>query len=196
MEIINCEQRSPEWFEIKAGVPSPSKFAEIITTKGLPSKQRDKYLYQLAGESVAGIREDSYQSAAMQRGCELESEARTVYEFMTGNQVVEVGFIKCDTAGGSPDGLINDDGGVEIKCPLISTHVGYKVSGKLPTTYFQQVQGYLYITGRQWWDFFSYYPGLKPLLVRVVPDKKFHEVLHNELIKFNEDLKKTIEKIK
>ena len=195
MEIFDIEQQGPEWFQVKAGLPSPSSFNEIITTKGEPSKQRDKYLYRLAGEAVAGIYESSYQSHAMTRGIELEPEARRLYEFQKGVDVQEVGFIKTDLAGGSPDGLVGDNGGIEIKCPLIYTHVEYLVKGKLPTAYFQQVQGYLYITGRKWWDFMSYYPGIKPFIVRVEPDVKWIEKLEIELVRFNEDLGKLVGEI-
>ena len=76
MEILDITQRSAEWFAIKAGKPSPSCFDQIITTKGDRSKQREKYLYKLAGEAVAGIREDGYTSFAMQRGTEMEPEAK------------------------------------------------------------------------------------------------------------------------
>ena len=195
MEILDIEQRSPEWFAIKAGKPSPSCFDQIITTKGERSKSREKYLYKMAGEAVAGIREDGYTSFAMQRGTEMEPEAKAMYELITGETVQEVGYVKNDICGGSPDGLIGDDGLIEIKCPIITTHVEYLIKGKLPTTYFQQVQGYLYITGREWIDFMSYYPALKPLVVRVAPDKPWIERLEQELIAFNEDLAKLIGEI-
>lgn len=182
-------------FPVLAGMPSPSCFDQIITTKGEPSKQREKYLYKLAGEAVAGIREDDYTSFAMQRGTEMEAEAKAFYEFTTGQTIQEVGFVKNDICGGSPDGLIGDDGIIEIKCPLVNTHVEYLLNNKMPTTYFQQVQGYLFITGRSWLDLMSYYPGLKPLVVRVQPDKAFHKSLEVELIKFNRELKEIIKAI-
>ena len=194
MEVLMMEQRSEEWFKAKAGVPSPSCFDQIITTKGEPSKQRDKYLYRLAGEAVAGIKEETYTSLAMQRGTELEAEAKAFYELSQG-PVQEVGFIRHELCGGSPDGLVGDDGGLEIKCPLIHTHVEYLLKGKLPTTYFQQVHGYLFITGRKWWDFMSYYPGLKPLIVRVYPNDGWMSALKEELERFNKDLQDTIKAI-
>ena len=96
----------------------------------------------------------------------------------------------------SPDGLVGEDGGLEIKCPLIHTHVEYLLDGKLPTKYVQQVQGSMLISGRKWWDFMSYYPGLKPLVVRVERDEKFIAKLKDELNKFCFELKAIVQKLK
>jgi hypothetical protein len=196
MTIIDCEQRSDEWFAARLGVPSASSFEQIVTMKGEPSKQREKYLYKLAGEKVAGKAEESYQNAAMLRGVELEDTARQLYQLITDAQVDQVGFCVQDGCGCSPDGLIGTTGGMEIKCPTISTHVGYLLNGGLPSEYFQQVQGSLLITGREWWDFVSFYPGLRPLIVRVEPDKAFLKALKAELDRFCVDLNTTIWRIK
>ena len=192
----NIIQGTPEWFRVKLGVPSAGSFDKIVTTKGEPSKQRVKYAERLAGEIVSGIREDTYQSAAMERGVELEAEARECYEFITGNKVDQVGFCKTDIAGCSPDGLIGKDGGLEIKCPSMAVHVGYLRGKKLPTDYFQQVHGSLFVTGREFWDFCSYFPGLKPFILRVFPDEGFIKCLERELISFNEELNKIVEEIR
>ena len=175
MKIINCVQGTPEWFQARCGIPSASNFDKIITTKSEPSKQAEKYLYKLAGERVSKTIEESYQNGAMLRGTEMEDEARKLYELVTDNVVEKVGFCVTDDdrAGCSPDGLIGTDGGMEIKCPNMATHVGYLIDGKLPTDYFQQVQGGLYVTGRKWWDFVSYFPAIKPFIIRVERDEKF-----------------------
>jgi hypothetical protein len=198
MRIITCEQRSDEWFLARLGVPSASSFDNIITMKGEVSKQLEKYMFKLAGEKVCGKAEETYQNAAMLRGVELEEEARQSYMFATDNVVEQVGFCLHDNinAGCSPDGLIGEDGGIEIKCPTISTHVGYILNGGLPSEYFQQVQGSLFITGRKWWDFVSYYPALKPVIVRVYPDVKFISALEGVLKTFCVNLEETINKIK
>lgn len=199
MRIIECEQGSPDWHAVRCGVPSASSFDKIVTTKGERSKQRQKYLYQLAGERVSGQARETFQSVAMQRGVVMEAEARDVYQFISGNAVDQVGFCLADgyhAFGCSPDGLIGQSGGLEIKCPEVHTHVEYLLIGQLPTEYFQQVQGSLFVTGRAWWDFCSYYPGLRPLIVRVHPDKAFHDRLHAELVEFCIELEETINKIK
>lgn len=196
MEIIYCEQGTPEWHAARCGKPTASSFDKIITLDGKPSKQREKYLYQLAGERAAGKAEETYTNGAMQRGREMEDEARKLYEFNYGIEVLRVGFCLSDGYGASPDGLVGEDGGLEIKCPIASTHVGYLLKDELPGDYFQQVQGNLLVTGRKWWDFVSYYPAVKPLIIRVKPDKKFQGLLKAELIKFCQDLEEVVKKIK
>ena len=196
MKIIDCEQRSDEWFKARLGVPTASSFDKIITTKGVPSKSAKTYLYKLAGEFVSGASEETYQSAAMIRGCDLECEARNLYNFITGRFVEEVGFCLKEGFGASPDGLVGKDGLLEIKCPLISTQVSYLLDKSLPTAYIQQVQGQLLVTGRKWCDFMSFYPGLDPLIVRVERDEEFIGLLKIELKLFCAKLADTIEKIK
>ena len=199
MIILDVPQLSDEWFSARVGVPSASNFDKIITMSGKPSTQRQKYLYQLAGEKVTGCKEESYQNAAMLRGIELEPEARNWYEWHTGNDVTEVGLCYLDdnkNVSCSPDGLIGEAGGLEIKCPSLSVHAEYLYSGKIPATYYQQVQGSLYVTSRKWWDFLSYYPGkINSLLVTVERDEKFITKLADELEKFNLELDKIYRKI-
>mgnify|MGYP001570914390 FL=1 len=197
--IIDCIQGTPAWFAARCGVPSASNFDMIITTTGERSKQREKYLYRLAGEKVAGKQEETYQNAAMLRGIEMEVEARKLYEIISGETVTETGFWRTEGRaiyGASPDGVVGKDGLLEIKCPLISTQVSYLLKGGLPSDYFQQTQGQLLVTGRKWVDFMSFYPGLKPLIVRVGRDKKFLEALSIELEIFCSELEDIINKIK
>ena len=196
MRIIDCQQGTPEWYAARCGRPTASSFDKILTSKGEPSKQRTKYLYQLAGETITGKPEESYSNGAMQRGQELEAEARNFYELVTGDTVQQVGFCLSDGYGCSPDGLVGEKGGLEIKCPSIAVHVSYLLDGKLPIEYFQQVQGNLLVTGREWWDFVSYYPGIKPLLIRVERDHGFINLLRKELETFCSELVELIEKIK
>lgn len=197
MIIIECEQGTPEWHASRCGKPTASGFDKLITTTSKQSTQRTKYMYQLAGERVCGIPEETYQSAAMARGTATEEEARRFYEFTTGESVRKVGFCvsDCGRYGASPDGLVGEDGVLEIKCPSLAVHVGYLLDGKVPTDYFQQTQGQLYVTGRKWSDFISYYPGLRPLLIRVTPDGAFHRALESELNGFCAELEAIIRRI-
>lgn len=199
MKIINCDQKSPEWFASKIGIPSASNFDKIVTSTGLPSKQRMKYLHQLAGERITGAVEDSYQNGAILRGIEMESEALKFYEMVTERTVTTVGFCLTDSSpicGASPDGMIGADGILEIKCPLLSTHISYLIEGKLPADYIPQVQGQLFVTGLKWCDFISYYPGLKPLIISVYPDEKFQAALKAELELFCNHLDDLVNQIK
>jgi len=175
MKICSHEQGSPEWFEARLGIPSASMFSKIVTTKGAWSTQADSYINQLVAERLTGEREEIYQSHHMIRGTELEPEARDMYCLMKDVEVQEVGFCLHDTlkAGCSPDGLIGEDGGLEIKAPAPATHVEYLRGGVLPSRYKQQVMGCLWITQREWWDFVSYHPNMKPLIVRVERDEEY-----------------------
>lgn len=197
MKIIECEQKTPEWFAVRGGRPTASCFDQLVTTKGEQSKSRLKYMYKLAAEKVSGVFEEGYQSASMIRGNEIEEEARRFYEFNKGVEVQRVGFCvsDCDRYGCSPDGLVGSEGGIQIKCPEAKTHVGYLLENKFPMDYFQQVQGELFVTGRKWWDFISYYPGLRPLVIRVLPDAVFHQSLSTELNGFCGELTQIIERI-
>jgi len=199
MIIVNCEQGTEKWFKARCGIPSASNFDKIVDTKGNPSKQRLPYAYRVAGERVTGKQEETYQNSAMKRGTEMESEARQLYEMMNGVEVEQVGFCKTEgkaVYGASPDGLILEDGEIEIKCPLLATHVSYLLKSEKPSKYFQQVQGQLLVTGRKWCDFMSYYPGMKPLIVRVLPDKEFIKKLKVELELFCKEVDDIVEEIK
>lgn len=193
MRLIECEQGSEEWLKARLGVPSASNFSKLITMKGTLSTQAKAYVDALVAEAITG--ESTYVKVtdAMQRGTELEPYARERYFYETGNSVEEVGFCLHDDyqAGASPDGLIGEDGGLEIKCPLGGTMVSYLRVGRLPSKYWQQVQGCLHITGRKWWDFMAYHPDMKPLIVRVERDEAFIAALNALLI----DVVKEIESL-
>jgi len=195
---IDCEQLSPEWFQARAGKPSASRFDKIVTSKGEPSKQSKNYMYELAGENLTEVKTETYQNAAMQRGIELESEARSLFEMAYDVEVKQVGLVYPDEQKRyccSPDGLL-EDSGLEIKCPLIHTHVSYLLENKLPTDYIQQVQGSMLIMGFDHYFFMSYYPGLPPLILKIERDEEFIAKLATELNKFTIELASVVRKLK
>jgi predicted phage-related endonuclease len=197
--IEDVEQGSDAWAALRTGLPSASCFDKIITSKGAQSKQAKKYLYQLAGERLLGYSPESYQNDTMLRGQEVEAEARASYELITDAEVRQVGFCFNDERkrwGCSPDGIIGEDGGLEIKCPTLPVAVEYIDKGVLPTTYVQQVQGSMLVTGRAWWDFMSYYPGLQPLIIRVERDDKLIAILEATLETFCVQLDEMVERLK
>ena len=204
MLIENVDQSSPEWLSLKAGVPSSSNFSKIVTSKGLPSKTRKSYMYQLAGEIITGIREEGYQNASMLRGLEMESEAVNLFELVTDVKTKKVGIVYQNEKKMylcSPDRLIIDPDGIplgllEIKCPEVQTHVGYLLDNKLPTAYFQQVQGQMFVAGLPYCEFMSYYPGLNPLNIKVDRDEEFIEKLDKELQLFCSELQDVVKRIK
>jgi len=196
MRIDQNEQGSFEWLAARLGIPSASMFAKIVTTKGAWSTSADTYINQLVAERLTGEREEVFQSHHMIRGTELEPDARDLYSLMTNSEVIEVGFCLHDTlaAGCSPGGLIGEDGGLEIKCPAPSTHVEYLRGGVLPSKYKQQVMGCLWITGREWWDFVSYHPTMKPLIVRVERDEEYIAALETCVTKAVHLIEQNVEK--
>lgn len=198
MEVIDVVQGTEAWLSLRCGIPTTSNFDKIITPKGEPSKQREKYLWKLAGERITKIPENGYKNTAMEIGIEREAEARGTYELITGKDVTQVGFCMSGEKrkyGASPDGLIDDDGLIEIKSPLIATHISYLLKGELPSVYIPQVQGQLFVTGRKWCDFMSYYPGIKPFIFRVFPHDWFIEFLQKELFSFCDELERVVKKI-
>jgi len=191
-------QRDPEWYEAKAGVPSAGSADKIITTKGAPSKQAQDYMYQLAGEKIIGRIEETYTSFAMQTGIDRENEARGLYELISGEKVRQVALVYKDASKSvscSPDGLL-ESSGLEIKCPMLKTHVKYLIDGKLPTTYTQQLQFSMWVYGFDTWQFMSYYPGIEPLIITIKRDNEFISKLEVEMIKFLRELNRVYAKLK
>jgi len=194
---LDLQQGGPEWLFARAGTPSASNFDKVVTTKGEPSKQAKNYLYELAGERIAGPKPETYQSAAMLRGLETETEARAYFELVEDAEVQQTGICYTDDKrfACSPDGLM-EDCGLEIKCPLIHTHVGYLLSGILPSDYFAQVQGSMLVTGFSHWFFISYYPGLPALILDVQRDWAFTAALKVALDDFCSELDALTEKLR
>lgn len=183
MIILEHEQGSPEWLAARMGKPSASNFSKLITSGGKPSKSADSYINELIAERLMTTPREVYQNEHMIRGTELEPDARDAYEFITDNAVEETGFILNaeESYGCSPDGLVGDNGGLEIKCPAPHNHVAYLRADKMPSKYWQQVQGCMLITGRDWWDFMSYHPEMPPLIKRIQRDDNFIALLEAEI---------------
>lgn len=154
------EQGSDAWLQIRCGKVTASH-AKDIMAKG-QGKTRKSYMMKLLAERDSGIPQESYSNGAMEWGVEKEAEAKIFYEEKNLVAVQQVGFVSLnDDIGCSPDGMIGDDGLLEIKCPNTSTHLGYILDGKMPTAYVSQVQFQLWVTGRKWCKFVSYDPRSK-----------------------------------
>lgn len=200
MRIIECIQKSPEWWRARKGVPTASAFNCIVTpAKFAQSAQRESYACRLVAEQFDKFYSISpeFKTMAMEEGNQLEPEARKYIEFYRGYKVEEVGFCLDDDErfGCSPDGLIGDDGCLELKCPQPATHVRYLDKGGLPDDYAPQCHGHLIVTGRSYVDFMSYAPGLPPHLVRVEPNEKT-EILRKELAEFWTLYQEILERVK
>lgn len=168
MIIDTSPQGTEEWLLARAGVITASNMHKVMS-KGrgtAPSKTRLDYMHKLANERLTGrYISEGFKSNYMERGNELEDQARANYELTTGEIVETVGLIYLDESkriGASLDGLVQDSGETEIKCPAIHTHSGYLIScladGDPPATYVKQIQAQLWIAGREWCDFISYHP--------------------------------------
>jgi hypothetical protein len=186
---------SPEWMAATAGNPGASNFSKIVTTKGERSKQRDEYMMQLAGEFITGKKEDGFQSQSMILGMEREDSARKLFELSYGVEVKQAGVVFKDDKKlyhCSPDGLIGDKAGLELKNPMMKTHVKYLLENVLPTDYFCQVQGNLFVTERDLWYFMSSYEGLPPFIIEVRRDERFIGALKFALEEFCGELESMI----
>lgn len=179
MQIIKgIDQGSEEWLKLRLGVATASNFDKIITPTGKESTQFEKYALELATQTLVSEPDSTFKNEAMQRGNALEPLARQLYQETTLNFVDEITMFKsdCGNFGYSPDGLIGEDGLLEIKCPLATTHLKYLIDNKLPSEYIPQVQGGLLVSGRKWCDFVSYHPNFKErnmLVIRVERDEEF-----------------------
>ncbi len=197
--IDSYRQGEPLWFQSRLGNPGGSSISKIITNKGLPSKQAEELKFQLAGELVSGKHEETYQSIHMQNGLIREAEARTLFELIEGVTVREVAIVYKDerkTCHVSPDGLIDNNAGLEIKCPMLKTHVKYLLANEVPSEYFSQIQMSLYVCEAEYWWFMSYYPGLPELTIRVQRDEKFITLLEKALDDFYLELIMLVRKLK
>lgn len=157
------EQRTPEWFQKRLGKVTASRIADLMAkTKTGPGASRANYLAQLVTERLTGTPTESYKSPAMDWGIEQEAAARAAYSARTGVLVDEVDFVDHPTmqAGASPDGLVGEDGLIEIKCPNTSTMLEYLEDRTIPTKYRLQIQWQLAVTGRDWCDFVAFDPRL------------------------------------
>jgi len=184
--VLEHEQGSNEWFAARLGRPSASMFNKFITSAGKASTSADSYINELIAERLTGLRVPIYVNEHMERGTRLEPEAREMYEFVTDQKVTEYGFILDDSEefGCSPDGLVGEDGGIEIKCPADSTMIGYHRNNKsFINKYKQQIMGCMMITGRSWWDLMAYSETIPHLIVRVERDDEYIEKLAAEIQK-------------
>lgn len=157
---IKADQRTPEWYQARLGRATASKFNVIMT--GNKYATYKNYVAEVVAERLTGNQADNYTSKEMQHGIDFEPTARLKYELVTGNEARECGFFQHLTmmAGASPDGLIGDDGTLEIKCPNTATHLLTLHTQTIPKQYYWQVMGQMWITNRKWCDFVSFDPRM------------------------------------
>jgi putative phage-type endonuclease len=186
------EQGTPEWQALRVGKLTASRVADMLATvKTGESMSRKNLRADLIAERLTGNKNDSYTNSAMNWGVETEPQARVAYEVFSDTLVDKIAFVDHKTIpnfGCSPDGLVDEDGLIEIKCPNTSTHLEYLETRKPPTKYMTQMMSQMSVTGRKWCDFVSFDPrlpaGLKLLVVRIERDEEFIAKIEAEAIKF------------
>lgn len=199
MKISHNAQGSAEWLTDRAGIPSASELDAIISPLGKPrdSKGVETYLAQKLAEKWTGQPLEDFGSWQMEQGISVEERARKWLPLFLGRDVEQVGFITNDagTLGCSPDGIIGDEIGVEIKCPQAKAHVSHLIANKLPLAYVAQVQCGLFITGFQEWLFVSYHKDFPKLVLHIKPDEQFHAALAEALASFTVRLEEGFQKL-
>jgi putative phage-type endonuclease len=198
------QQQTEEWYQARIGRVTASRVADLMAkTKSGPSASRENYMAQLICERLTGARTEGFTSAAMMHGVDTEPQARMAYELMTGETVVETGFIPHPTIAGfgaSPDGLVGSDGLIEIKCPNSATHIETLLAGKVPSKYMIQMQVQMMCTGREWCDFVSFDPRMPGdmnfWMQRVFSDPAMQEDISAEVIKFLGDLEVKLQQLR
>lgn len=197
-------QGSPEWFAERCGKVTASRIADVLAKGrgGEESVGRKNYKAELVCERLTGKKTEGFTTKAMSDGVEREPIARALYESRYGVFVDEVGFIshpKILMSGASPDGLISDDGAIEIKSPQMATHIDYFKAGVPVAKYVPQMAWQLACTGRKWVDFISFNPDfpeyLQLFVVRYHRDEEYIKHIESEVIKFLEEVDEEIIKL-
>ena len=201
--MSNVIQGSPEWFDMKRGIFSASRIVDICPgVKGSFLAGRKNYIAKVVLELITGVTAETYQSPAMEQGVEREAAARLAYEVKTSEWVDEVPFIlhpAISRLGCSPDGLIGEVAGIEIKCPEPAQHLDTIINGTIKRDYIYQMQCSLFVTGREYWDFVSYNPDfpehLQLYIHRVYPDQKIFDEIEKSVLSANIEVDELISKL-
>lgn len=202
----DVEQGSDDWFALKIGVPSASNFFDVMAGNAADgSKTRMKYMRLLGGEQITGIPMETFTSKAMERGKEMEAEICSKYSFEWAVDVRHVGFIKRTiydpilgdlVIGCSPDGLIDDDGGLEIKTLQPDLLMALIDSGRFPVEHVPQVQGSMWVSGRSWWDLVIGFRGFRSQRWRIRRDDVYIRMMQDEMRKFDHELRQMISRVR
>lgn len=190
--IFDCDQNTPEWHECRRGVVTASRFADVLA-KGQGITRR-KYLYTLAGEILTGDVQPSYTNDAMERGHEMEADAVGLYAFERDVEPVTCGFMRRGRAGCSPDRLIGENGLLEVKSKLPHLQLEVLERNDVPPEHKAQIQGQLWVSGRDWCDFVSYWPRLPLFVKRVERDDKYIQTLAQAVADFVGELDALVKK--
>lgn len=203
--LIDCEQGSPDWLAMRVGRVTGSRVCDVMATlkKGGDSAARRNYKAEIVCEMLTGLTAEHFVTPAMQWGIENEVFARNAYELEHDATVEPVGFAihpRMPRFGASPDGLVGDDGLIEIKCPNTATHIDYILGGEVPEAYQPQMLAEMACTGRAWCDFVSFDSRLpkrlKLFVRRFNRDEARIAAMESEVAKFLAEVDETLERLK
>jgi hypothetical protein len=202
VNVADVIQGTESWKAARVGRVTASRLCDVLSKlkSGGEAASRRNYKADLVVELLTGVPQDAgYVSADMQRGTELEPLARAAYEIHTGQLVEQVGFVfhpTIERSGCSPDGIIGEDGGLEIKVPRVATHIEWMLAGKIPAEHEAQILWSLACTGREWWDFCSYSlelpENLQLFTRRMIRDDKRIAEMEKEVEKFLAEVDETL----
>jgi putative phage-type endonuclease len=203
VKVLDVEQGSEAWLQARLGKVSASRMADVTArTRSGYGASRANYAAELIAERLTGTPAERYTNAAMAWGTEKEPDAKDAYCFLRDAEIVPVGLVLHPTiamACASPDGLVGDDGLIEVKCPLSATHIDTLLSETIPEKYVKQMMWQMACTGRQWCDFVSFDPRLPAemqVFIRRVPrDNALILELEQETVKFLAEIDQTISKL-
>lgn len=192
-------QGTDEWLQLRCGILTASEMSKLITAKTLKPAANDHsraIVWEKTSQRITGELEPGFMSDDQIRGIEHEPIARDYYRKIQ-DGVDEVGFITREfdfgVIGCSPDALVGEDGGWEVKCPRAKAHIKTLLTGEVPDEYVMQVQTSLLVSGRKWWDFSSFFAGLDMVTIRVYPDEAIHAAIMSAAEGFEQAVKKNID---
>lgn len=198
------QQQSDEWYSARLAKVTASRVADLLAkTKSGPAASRSNYMAQLICERLTGARVEGFESEAMVWGRNTEPQARAAYEFLTDADVTETGFVLHPSIadfGASPDGLVGEDGLLEVKCPATATHIETLLTETVPAKYITQMQAQMACTGREWCDFVSFDPRMpgemQMFLKRVDRDHAFIAEMEGEVEAFLAELAQKLDALR
>jgi hypothetical protein len=201
VEIFDCEQGGDDWKALRLGIPTASNF-KFLMVKNDTKAGRRTYMHKLAGERLCKEPMENFSSTAMEDGKRAEPILLHDYSFFRNCEPVRIGFARNGKCGASPDGLVEDNGGVEIKraaphilIPMLETH---RADPKyFPGEHFAQCQGNMMVLEREYWDLVVGYPGMpKPLIVRTMRDENYIKELRDAIDVFDLELRRLVSKLR
>lgn len=199
IQIIECEQKSEEWYRARMGIPTSSMFGTVMAgaKNGKERLSRNTYMRKLAGEIITDTPMESYTNEDMERGIKEEPEIRARYAFLHDADITPIGFIRNGNKGCSPDGLIGTDGMVEFKSARADILIEILLAGAVPTKHLPQCHGNLWVGERKWIDLvIGSSPSLPLFVRRIHRDEAYIREISGEVGSFNLELRKMVQQIR